>query len=215
MREATPTPQEIVASRTAQLEKKTKEEEELVKGKEGRKVEETREEKDQTEEKERSERDCTEAENPAENPSPVDQDKYNEFASYDTPLMMVIAIAESEKVYKQWIKMRTMTGRQIWIRAIIDGGAMRNTMCYTKWEECEKELGEIGRSLITMRVADNHKVKSMGRWIGQVTVSGVEVQQTFDYLRVAEDRWGHLEWWGLKKLHGCEPQESSNCVQLP
>ncbi|KAF8521496.1 hypothetical protein JB92DRAFT_2661839, partial [Gautieria morchelliformis] len=71
-------------------------------------------------------------------------------------------------------------GRIVRTRAVIDGGAMRNTICSSKWREWEHRLGPKTESDTTLRVADNHRIKSKGRWKGEVTVAEVPREQSFE-----------------------------------
>ncbi|KIJ29609.1 hypothetical protein M422DRAFT_188198, partial [Sphaerobolus stellatus SS14] len=120
----------------------------------------------------------------------VSHTQYSNVAPYDTPLIAVMTIAndqqalseerKGEKVYRQWVKLHGPRGEVVRVRAVVDGGAMRNTMCTRKWSQWGHRLGEKEQSTITMRVADNHHIPSAGRWKGKTEVSGVEVNTTFE-----------------------------------
>ncbi|KIJ52707.1 hypothetical protein M422DRAFT_81598, partial [Sphaerobolus stellatus SS14] len=87
---------------------------------------------------------------------------------------------KGSKVYQQWIKLNGPSGEIVRARAVIDGGAMRNTMCTQKWEQWEHRLGGREDSPIMMQVADNHHIPLAGRWTGRTTVSGVNMDTKFE-----------------------------------
>ncbi|KIJ43754.1 hypothetical protein M422DRAFT_79596, partial [Sphaerobolus stellatus SS14] len=87
---------------------------------------------------------------------------------------------KGSKVYRQWVKLGGPSGEIVRTRAVIDAGAMRNTMCTRKWQQWHHRLGKKEESPVTMRVTDNHTIPSVGRWTGKTTVSGVEMETTFE-----------------------------------
>ncbi|KAF8525012.1 hypothetical protein JB92DRAFT_2578833, partial [Gautieria morchelliformis] len=70
-------------------------------------------------------------------------------------------------------------GEFVRVRAVIDGGAMRNMIDSTKWREWGMRLKLLQPSNITLRVADNHGIRSEGSWKGPVSVAGITVEEQF------------------------------------
>ncbi|KAF8521493.1 hypothetical protein JB92DRAFT_2707534, partial [Gautieria morchelliformis] len=65
-------------------------------------------------------------------------------------------------------------------QAVVDGGAMQNTMCASKWGQWQRRMAPKRTSEVTLRVADNHKIRSEGCWVGEVTVANVMKTQSFE-----------------------------------
>ena len=66
------------------------------------------------------------------------------------------------------------------MQAVIDGSAMRNIICTSKWHTWKHWLAPLNPSKVTLSVADNHPIPSEGRWMGTVSVAGVETMQEFE-----------------------------------
>src|SRR6266481_10057409 len=66
------------------------------------------------------------------------------------------------------------------MQAVIDGSAMRNTICTTKWHAQKHRLAPLSPSKTTLCVADNHHIPSEGRWTGIVDIAGTEAMQSFE-----------------------------------
>src|SRR6266481_2015634 len=66
------------------------------------------------------------------------------------------------------------------MQAVIDGSAMKNTMCTSKWHAQKHRLTPLSPSKVTLSVADNRHIPSEGRWTGIVDVAGTEATQSFE-----------------------------------
>ena len=64
--------------------------------------------------------------------------------------------------------------------AMIDGGAMLNTLCASVWEKQRDWLTPLGPSDVILSVVDNHRIPSKGTWTGVVDVAGTKVTQSFE-----------------------------------
>ena len=66
------------------------------------------------------------------------------------------------------------------MQAVIDGGAMKNTMCSMTWQAHGHRLTELSPSRVTFSVADNHRIPSQGKWTGTIDVASMETTQTLE-----------------------------------
>jgi transposase InsO family protein len=110
--------------------------------------------------------------------------------AYSEPLAdVLLAINEQPKnakrkrcgrVYRKWVQLQGLRGETIQVQAVIDGGAMMNTMCKSKWDTQANYLSPLMPSKMILSVADNHRIASEGRWTGTVDVAGTRVEQHFE-----------------------------------
>ncbi|KAF8492473.1 hypothetical protein JB92DRAFT_2751694 [Gautieria morchelliformis] len=84
------------------------------------------------------------------------------------------------QVYRRWVKLHGSHGQVIRAQAVVDGGAMRNTMCALRWDQWKRRMTPTRTSEVTLRVADNHKIRSKGCWVGEVTVANITKTQSFE-----------------------------------
>ena len=42
--------------------------------------------------------------------------------------------------YRQWVRLQGPQGKNVWMHAVIDGGAMLNTLCVSVWEKQRDRL---------------------------------------------------------------------------
>src|SRR6266481_3985763 len=84
------------------------------------------------------------------------------------------------RVYRKWIHLRGPNGERVRMQAVIDGGAMKNTMCTSKWHAQKHRLTPLSPSKVTLSVADNRHIPSEGRWTGIVDVAGTKTTQSFE-----------------------------------
>ena len=82
--------------------------------------------------------------------------------------------------YCQWVCLQGPRGKNVWMRAVIDGGAMLNMLCASVWEKQRYQLTPLGPSDVILSVADNHRIPSRGTWTGVVDVAGAKVMQSFE-----------------------------------
>ena len=83
-------------------------------------------------------------------------------------------------MYRKWIHLHGPNGEKVRMQAVIDGGAMRNTMCTSKWHAQRHRLAPLTPSKIILSVADNRHIASKGKWTGTVDVAGTEARQSFE-----------------------------------
>ena len=60
-----------------------------------------------------------------------------------------------DQVYRKWVHLLGPKGERVRVQAVIDGGAMKNTMCTTKWRAQRHRLSELHPSRVTLSMADN------------------------------------------------------------
>ena len=82
--------------------------------------------------------------------------------------------------YCQWVRLQGLRGKNVWMRTVIDNGAMLNTLCASVWEKQRDWLTPLGPSDVILSVADNHRIPSKGTWMGVVDVAGAKVTQSFE-----------------------------------
>ncbi|KAF8468739.1 hypothetical protein JB92DRAFT_3291275 [Gautieria morchelliformis] len=87
------------------------------------------------------------------------------------------------QVYKRWVKLHGNHGQVIIAQTVVDGGAMQNTMCASRWDQWKRRMTPKRTSEVMLRVADNHKIRSEGCWVGEVTVANVTKTQSFDIFK--------------------------------
>src|SRR6266481_35110 len=83
-------------------------------------------------------------------------------------------------IYRKWIHLHGPNGEKVRMQAVIDGGAMKNTMCTTKWHAQKHRLTPLSPSKVTLTVADNRHILSEGQWTGIVDVVGTKTTQSFE-----------------------------------
>ena len=83
-----------------------------------------------------------------------------------------------DRVYRKWVHLLGPKGERVQVQAVIDGGAMKNTMCMTKWRAQRHHLSELHPSRVTLSVADNRQVASKGTWMGTIDVAGTVTTQS-------------------------------------
>src|SRR6266481_1717022 len=66
------------------------------------------------------------------------------------------------------------------MQAVIGSGAMRNTMCTSKWHSQRHWLMPLSLSDVVLSVADNRRIPSLGQWTGTVDIAGTEAAQSFE-----------------------------------
>src|SRR6266481_6673108 len=66
------------------------------------------------------------------------------------------------------------------MHTVIDGRAMKNTMCASKWHTQRHRLTELSLSKVTLSVADNHQIPSQGQWTSVIDVAGTETTQSLE-----------------------------------
>src|SRR6266481_5983218 len=59
------------------------------------------------------------------------------------------------RVYQKWIHLHRPNGEKVRMQAIIDSGAMKNTMCTSKWHMQRHRLAPLTPSKVILSVADN------------------------------------------------------------
>ena len=65
-------------------------------------------------------------------------------------------------MYRQWVRLQGPQGKNVWMRAMIDGGAMLNMLCTSVWEKQRDRLTPLGPSDVILSVVDNHRIPSKG-----------------------------------------------------
>ena len=81
-------------------------------------------------------------------------------------------------VYCKWVHLLGPRGQRIRVQAVIDGRAMQNTMCATKWQTQRHHLSGLHPSKVTLCVAENWQIVSKGTWTGTIDVAGTETTQS-------------------------------------
>ena len=81
-------------------------------------------------------------------------------------------------MYRKWIHLLGPRGERIQVQAVIDRGAMKNTMCATKWQTQRHRLSRLHLSKVTLCVADNRRITSKGTWTGTIDMAGTETTQS-------------------------------------
>src|SRR6266481_3668268 len=82
--------------------------------------------------------------------------------------------------YCKWVHLWGPQGEKVWMHAVIDRGAMLNTLCTSKWKRQRDRLTPLELSNMILSIADNHKIASEGRWTGIVEVADTQVTQSFE-----------------------------------
>src|SRR6266481_3122557 len=82
-------------------------------------------------------------------------------------------------MYRKWVHLWGPRGEKVRMHAVIDGGAMLNTLCMSKWKRQRDQLTPLELSDMILSITDNHKIASEGRWTGIVEVADAQVTQSF------------------------------------
>src|SRR6266481_1228240 len=115
--------------------------------------------------------------------------QHDNVAAYPEPITNLLLAVDGQEygdtkrhtqVYRKWIHLRGPKGEKIRMQAVIDGGAMRNTICTKKWHTQKHCLALLSPSKTTLCIADNHHIPSEGQWTGIVDVAGMEAMQSFE-----------------------------------
>ena len=61
----------------------------------------------------------------------------------------------------------------------VDDGAMRNCISKTRWDRYGHCLEPMEPSGTWIKVANDARIKSLGRWTGKVKVGGIEAESSF------------------------------------
>src|SRR6266481_6780859 len=120
---------------------------------------------------------------------PVLDTEHDDVASYLVPTTdLLLAINGQQpfnndrraRVYHKWVHLQGPEGENIRIKAIIDRGRMKNTMCKRTWNAQQHCLGPLHPSRVTLSVADNHHIPSEGKWASVIEVAGTKTAQTLE-----------------------------------
>src|SRR6266481_2554849 len=120
---------------------------------------------------------------------PVLDTEHDDVASYLAPTTDLLLAVNGQqpfnndrhaRVYHKWVHLQGPEGENIRIKAIIDGGAMKNTMCKRTWNAQQHRLGPLHPSRVTLSMADNHCILSEGKWAGVIEVAGTKMAQALE-----------------------------------
>src|SRR6266481_2994278 len=120
---------------------------------------------------------------------PVLDTEHDDVASYLVPTTDLLLAINSQQpfnndrcawVYHKWVHLRGPEGENIRIKAIIDRGTMKNTMCKRTWNTQQHRLRPLHPSRVTLSVADNHRIPSEGKWASVIEVAGTKTAQTLE-----------------------------------
>ena len=65
-------------------------------------------------------------------------------------------------IYCKWVQFLRPKGERVWMHTVINGGAILNTLCTSKWKTQKDRLTRLSPSRIVLSVADNHRIPSKG-----------------------------------------------------
>ena len=104
---------------------------------------------------------------------------------YDTPLeALILSMATTDpnlktKPFLQWIQLQGLKGVVVQATGQVDDRAMRNCISKTHWDGYNHCLEPMEPSTTWIKVANDTRIKSIGRWIGKVTVGGIAAMSAF------------------------------------
>jgi len=105
---------------------------------------------------------------------------------YETPLeALILSMATANpdsktRPFLQRIQLQGPKGAIVRATGQVDDGAMRNCISKTRWERYGHCLEPMEPSSTWIKVANDARIKSLGRWIGKVTVGGTEAESVFE-----------------------------------
>jgi len=105
---------------------------------------------------------------------------------YETPLeALILSMATADpdsrtKPFLQRIQLQGPKGVIVRATGQVDDGAMRNCMSKTRWEHYGHCLELIEPSSTWIKVANDARIKSLGRWTGNVKVGGIQAESSFE-----------------------------------
>ena len=82
--------------------------------------------------------------------------------------------------YCKWVCLQGPRRERVWMRAVIDGGAMLNMLCASEWEKQKDWLTLLQLSDVILSITDNHRIPSEGTWTGVMDVAGAKMTQSFE-----------------------------------
>src|SRR6266481_3030900 len=117
----------------------------------------------------------TEADNETSQPfsESVLHTEHDHVSQYACPVTgLLLAINRQAKVtdrpkantYRKWVHLWGPRGEKVQMHTVIDGGAMLNMLCTSKWKRQRDQLTPLKLSNVILNVMDNHKIASEGRW---------------------------------------------------
>src|SRR6266481_9652089 len=113
----------------------------------------------------------------------TEHDHVSQYARLGTGLLLAInrqvkaTDQPKANTYHKWVHLRGPQGEKVWMHSVIDGSAMLNTLCTSKWKRQRDRLTPLELSDVILSIADNHKIASEGRWTGIVEVADAQVTQ--------------------------------------
>ena len=89
------------------------------------------------------------------------------------------------------LKIKAKGGEIVHVKANFDDGALANTMSTSKFNEIKHRLGHYGPSSRRLRMADGSIVKPAAAWHGEMEISGVQVEGSFEVFE-SQGNWEFL-----------------------
>lgn len=97
--------------------------------------------------------------------------------------IMSMTAADPEKrsaPFLQRVQLLSPEGYPVRATGQVDDGAMRNCISKRRWEQYSHCLSPLSPSSIRISVANNQKIKPIGRWFGKVRVGNVSATSWFE-----------------------------------